>query len=98
MRVFERNNLFQALKRVEGNGGAPGIDGMTVQELRPWLKEHWLAVRAAQLTRLCPRRPTQACALPMAAGGLAVPRHPLPGPCPVAPENKKAAHNGRPDA
>ena len=45
--VFERNNLFQALKRVEGNGGAPGIDGMTVQEMRPWLKEHWLEVRAA---------------------------------------------------
>lgn len=46
-RVFERNNLFQALKRVEGNGGAPGIDGMRVQEMRPWLKEHWLEVRAA---------------------------------------------------
>jgi retron-type reverse transcriptase len=46
-RVFERENLFAALKRVESNGGAPGIDGMTVQELRPWLKEHWLAVRAA---------------------------------------------------
>ena len=46
-RVFERNNLFQALKRVEGNGGAPGIDGMTVAEMRSWLKEHWLEVRAA---------------------------------------------------
>jgi group II intron reverse transcriptase/maturase len=45
--VFERENLFAALKRVESNGGAPGIDGMTVQELRPWLKEHWLEVRAA---------------------------------------------------
>jgi hypothetical protein len=45
--VFARHHLFQALKRVEGNGGAPGIDGMTVPELRPWLKEHWMAVRAA---------------------------------------------------
>jgi RNA-directed DNA polymerase len=45
--IFERSNLFAALKRVESNGGAPGIDGMTVQELRPWLKEHWLEVRAA---------------------------------------------------
>jgi len=45
--VFERENLIAALKRVESNGGAPGIDGMTVQELRPWLKEHWLEVRAA---------------------------------------------------
>jgi len=45
--VFERNNLFLALRRVEGNGGAPGIDGMTVGEMRPWLREHWLEVRAA---------------------------------------------------
>ena len=45
--MFERNNLFLALRRVEGNGGAPGIDGMTVGEMRPWLREHWLEVRAA---------------------------------------------------
>ena len=45
--VWERKNLFQALKRVERNGGAPGIDGMTVKELRPYLKEHWLEIRAA---------------------------------------------------
>ena len=30
--------MFRALKRVESNGGAPGIDGMTVEELRPYLK------------------------------------------------------------
>ena len=35
------------MKRVESNGGAPGIDGMTVKELRPYLKEHWLETRAA---------------------------------------------------
>jgi RNA-directed DNA polymerase len=46
-RVFERDNLYQALKRVEGNGGAPGTEGMVVQELRSWLKEHGQEVRAA---------------------------------------------------
>jgi group II intron reverse transcriptase/maturase len=44
-RVWERQNLLAALKRVEQNGGAPGIDGMTVEELRPYLKEHWLEIR-----------------------------------------------------
>jgi RNA-directed DNA polymerase len=39
--VWERENLFTALKRVERNAGAPGIDGMTVKDLRPYLKEHW---------------------------------------------------------
>lgn len=45
-RVVARANLFQALARVEKNGGAPGVDGMTVQELRPYLQTHWLDIRA----------------------------------------------------
>jgi RNA-directed DNA polymerase len=46
-RIWENQNVIQALKRVERNGGAPGIDGMTVEELRPYLREHWLELRAA---------------------------------------------------
>jgi RNA-directed DNA polymerase len=45
--VWERQNLLQALRRVEGNRGAPGVDGMTVEELRPYLVEHWLAIQEA---------------------------------------------------
>ena len=45
--IFERENLLTALKRVESNKGAPGIDGMTVEELRPYLKAHWLEIREA---------------------------------------------------
>ena len=48
--VFKRKNLFAALKRVEANGGAPGVDGMTVEALRPYLKVHWLGLRAAPWT------------------------------------------------
>ncbi len=44
--VFERKNLFTALKRVKENKGAPGIDGMTVEELPEYLKAHWLDIRA----------------------------------------------------
>jgi group II intron reverse transcriptase/maturase len=45
--VWTRENLTAALKRVESNGGAPGNDGMTVKDLRMYLKEHWLEIRAA---------------------------------------------------
>ena len=38
--VLERNNLNRAYKRVKANKGAPGIDGMTVEELLPFLKAH----------------------------------------------------------
>jgi group II intron reverse transcriptase/maturase len=44
-RIWERSNLVAALTRVETNGGAPGIDGMTVKELRPSLKGQWLDIR-----------------------------------------------------
>ena len=43
--VFSRDNLNRALQRVESNKGAPGVDAMTVAELRPWLKVHWPEVR-----------------------------------------------------
>jgi group II intron reverse transcriptase/maturase len=45
--VFARENMQTALKRVESNKGAAGIDGMEVQDLRGYLKEHWLEVREA---------------------------------------------------
>ena len=38
--IFSRGNLFAALGRVEANGGAPGVDGMTAEALRPYLKAH----------------------------------------------------------
>jgi group II intron reverse transcriptase/maturase len=38
--VLTRNNLNAAYKRVKQNGGASGVDGMTVDEMLPYLKEH----------------------------------------------------------
>ena len=43
--VLERSNLQRALKQVRRNKGAPGIDGMTVDELPEYLKYHWLEIR-----------------------------------------------------
>jgi RNA-directed DNA polymerase len=45
--VWQRENLYQALHRVESNRGAPGVDGMTVEELRSYLKTTWPGIRAA---------------------------------------------------
>lgn len=42
--VFSRDNLSRALRRVERNGGAAGVDGMTTEQLRPWLHTHWAEV------------------------------------------------------
>ncbi len=45
--VWQKENLHQALHRVESNRGAPGVDGMTVEELRPYLKTEWPGIRVA---------------------------------------------------
>jgi len=44
-RVLERNNLVRALKQVRRNKGAPGIDGMSVDELPDFLRQHWPKIR-----------------------------------------------------
>ena len=38
--ILDRDNLNRAYKRVRSNKGAPGMDGMTVEEALPWLREH----------------------------------------------------------
>ena len=47
--VVERSNMLAALHRVESNKGAAGVDGMTVAELRAYLKEQWPAIRESLL-------------------------------------------------
>ncbi|WP_286135298.1 group II intron reverse transcriptase/maturase [Arthrobacter sp. UCD-GKA] len=45
--VFSQGNLLAALKRVERNKGAAGVDGLGTGDLRGWLREHWVATREA---------------------------------------------------
>ncbi|MGH8657055.1 MAG: reverse transcriptase domain-containing protein [Gammaproteobacteria bacterium] len=54
--VCARDNLRAALKRVRQNQGSPRVDGMTVEELPGYLKEHWLAIKELLLQgEYCPR-------------------------------------------
>ena len=39
-KVLDRDNLNKAYKRVKANKGVSGVDGMTINEALPWLKEH----------------------------------------------------------
>jgi group II intron reverse transcriptase/maturase len=43
--VVRRENLVKALKRVRQNKGSPGADGMSVDELPDYLREHWPRIR-----------------------------------------------------
>jgi RNA-directed DNA polymerase len=47
--VVERENMAAALRRVQANKGSAGVDGMSVEELTPYLTEHWPRIKEALL-------------------------------------------------
>jgi RNA-directed DNA polymerase len=49
-RLVERENMLKAYGRVVGNKGAAGVDGMSVADLKGWLRIHWPEVKEALLT------------------------------------------------
>jgi RNA-directed DNA polymerase len=67
--VCERENLKRALKRVKANKGAPGVDGMTVQALPAYLREHWPAIRATLLNGTYRPQPVRRVEIPKPDGG-----------------------------
>jgi RNA-directed DNA polymerase len=67
--VVERNNLRKALARVKANKGAAGIDGMTFEDLAPYLKEHWPTIRAQLLDGTYKPQPVRRVEIPKASGG-----------------------------
>jgi RNA-directed DNA polymerase len=47
--ALERGNMMRAYQRVVENKGAPGVDGLPVSELKPWLQAHWPKIKQALL-------------------------------------------------
>jgi group II intron reverse transcriptase/maturase len=69
-RIFSRVNLFQALERVQANGGAPGVDGMTVEELPEHLKAHWPSIREKLEAGTYQPSPVRRVEIPKPSGGV----------------------------
>ncbi len=68
--VVERANLKKALAQVKRNKGAGGIDGMSVDDLPAYLKEHWLTLRAQLLEGTYRPQPVRRVEIPKASGGI----------------------------
>jgi RNA-directed DNA polymerase len=68
--VCERENCWQAYKRVKANKGSPGIDGMKVGELSGYLKQHWPSIREQLLRGTYQPQPVRRVEIPKPDGGV----------------------------
>jgi len=67
--VVGHRNLLNALKRVESNRGAPGVDGLEVKDLRCHLGEHWQRIKAELLAGEYKPAPVRRVDIPKPGGG-----------------------------
>jgi RNA-directed DNA polymerase len=68
--ILERGNMLAALKRVEGNKGAPGVDGMKTAQLRGHLNRHWDKIKSALLEGRHRPEPVRRVEIPKESGGV----------------------------
>jgi RNA-directed DNA polymerase len=66
--VVERENMWLALKQVERNSGAAGVDKMTVEQLRAYLREHWPRIKEELLTGAYQPLPVRKVEIPKPGG------------------------------
>src|ERR1700739_2135753 len=67
--IVERENLSKALAQVKRNKGAAGVDGMSLDALAPYLKEHWPVIRVQLLEGSYKPQPVRRVEIPKASGG-----------------------------
>jgi RNA-directed DNA polymerase len=68
--VCQRDNLWEALRRVQANRGSAGVDGMTTDELPDYLREHWPGIREQLLNGTYQPQPVDRVEIPKPDGGV----------------------------
>jgi RNA-directed DNA polymerase len=67
--ICERENLKAALRQVKANKGSAGVDGMTVERLADYLKQHWPTIREQLLNGAYEPKPVKRVEIPKPDGG-----------------------------
>src|SRR3974390_1402629 len=68
--VCDRGNLVRAWKRVRRNKGSPGVDGMTIDDAKDYLREHWPSIRSQLLDGTYQPQPVKRVEIPKPDGGV----------------------------
>jgi RNA-directed DNA polymerase len=62
--------MLRAYEQVMGNKGAAGIDGMTVEQLKPYLQERWAKIKEELLKGEYQPQPVRSVEIPKPQGGM----------------------------
>ncbi|MEO6723950.1 MAG: group II intron reverse transcriptase/maturase [Blastocatellia bacterium] len=68
--VVARENLLDAYARVMGNKGAAGVDEMPVEQLKPYLQEHWAQIKESLLNGTYQPQAVRCVEIPKPNGGM----------------------------
>ena len=68
-RVLDRANMQRAWKRVKANKGAPGVDGMRIEEFAEFARSHWADIRQALRDGTYRPQPVRRVSIPKPNGG-----------------------------
>jgi RNA-directed DNA polymerase len=67
--VVAQGNMKQAWQRVKSNHGAPGSDGMPIEDFPEYARKHWPAIRQSLLAGHYQPQPVRRVAIPKPDGG-----------------------------
>ena len=68
--IVSRENMMAAYHRVVANKGAAGVDRMTVEQLQPYLMEHWPRIKEELLAGRYRPQPVRGVEIPKPGGGM----------------------------
>lgn len=68
-KILDRQNMYQALKKVYSNKGAAGVDGITVEEIDQYIRENWQEIKSQIKERRYKPQPVLRVEIPKANGG-----------------------------
>ena len=69
-RILSNENIKTAYKKVYANKGAGGVDGVTVQELKEYMRENWNSIKEQIRARTYKPQPVKRVEIPKPNGGV----------------------------
>ncbi|SNV32829.1 reverse transcriptase/maturase, group FT II introns [Streptococcus acidominimus] len=68
--ILSRSNMLEAYNRVKGNKGSAGVDGVTIDDIDDYLRQHWRSTKRLIKQRKYKPQPVLRVEIPKPNGGI----------------------------